>query len=124
MALIHEASPGVLADIITNENEGGEVATTKFAEGPTNLSPGPERDHSTPTRSVVDKGLPVSVLVVARLECVCKDDFADGRPVKMVDLVLIHPWSLTLAELPLRERVNGNAASGGKQTTIEFDRPT
>jgi hypothetical protein len=124
MALLHQRTADVLADVVPDKNQRGKIAAAKFPKRPPNLRTRAERNNIAPTRPIVDEGLTISKLTIACFESVSEEDFTDGSPVDVMDLALGHPWSLSLPKLSLWKSVNRHPASGGKKPAVELQSAT
>jgi hypothetical protein len=124
MALLHQGATDVLADVVADKDQRGKVATAKLPKRPPNLRPRTKRNHVTPAGAIIHESLAVPKLGVASLKRVGEDDFKNRCTVKMVNLALIHPWSLPLPELALGKRMDRHTASGRKKPTIELKSAT
>jgi hypothetical protein len=121
MALVHQGATFVLANVVPNENQRGKVPTAELPKSPSNLRAGTKWNDISPPGTIVNKSLSVPETTVFGFKGVSKHGFADGCTVKMMDLSFAYPWGFTLRKLALRERMNGNAASSGSQSTIQLN---
>jgi hypothetical protein len=120
MTLRHQVTTDVLADVVTDKNQRGEIATTKFPKRPPSLRPRAKGDHIAPAGTIIDESLAVPKLGVTGFKRVGERDFTNRSTVNVVDLTLIHTGSLSLPELALWKWVNRHTASGRKKPAIEL----
>jgi hypothetical protein len=74
MARRHQGTTDVLADVVTDKNQRGEIATAKFPKRPPNLRSRAKGDHIAPAGAIIDESLAVPKLGVTGFKRVGERD--------------------------------------------------